>query len=577
MLFTITDLHYAIGDKVILDGINMTMEDKDKIALVGLNGAGKSTLLKLIAKGDNPAISYRKDLQISYLPQYSDFDEALTVYAQATKMAPKAQDYEIKATLTRFGLDDPDQKISVLSGGQKKRLALSIALLKECDLLILDEPTNHLDTPMIEYLEKYLIKRNKGLLMVTHDRYFLERITNKIDEIDRGSLYEYVANYSQFLEMKAEREAQALAAQHKRKQFLKKELEWVRAGVQARSTKSKDRLQRFEKLSAISDIKENENLTMIDVASRIGKKTMILDQVSAYYGDNVLFAPFSYTFKRFDRIGILGKNGCGKSTLMNIIAKENPNYTGTITYGDTIKIGYFKQGVEAMDMSMRVIDYIKETSDALITSEGVLTATHMCERFLFDKGMQYTAIGRLSGGERRRLYLLKVLMEGPNVLLLDEPTNDLDIETLTILEDYLDSFAGIVVTVSHDRYFLDKIVDGLFVFKDKQITYVNGGYSAAIDISDTQKEKASNYEAYKKQKQANKTRKLTWNEKKELEGMDDLLLSLEARIKAIDEEMGSLDDFKKMDELAQKRAALEQELDEKNERYLELMEIEEGQ
>ena len=546
MLFTITDLHYAIGDKVILDGINMTMEDKDKIALVGLNGAGKSTLLKLIAKGDNPAISYRKDLQISYLPQYSDFDEALTVYAQATKMAPKAQDYEIKATLTRFGLDDPDQKISVLSGGQKKRLALSVALLKECDLLILDEPTNHLDTPMIEYLEKYLIKRNKGLLMVTHDRYFLERITNKIDEIDRGSLYEYVANYSQFLEMKATREAQALAAQHKRKQFLKKELEWVRAGVQARSTKSKDRLQRFEKLSAISDIKENENLTMIDVA-------------------------------RFDRIGILGKNGCGKSTLMNIIAKENPNYTGTITYGDTIKIGYFKQGVEAMDMSMRVIDYIKETSDALITSEGVLTATNMCERFLFDKGMQYTAIGRLSGGERRRLYLLKVLMEGPNVLLLDEPTNDLDIETLTILEDYLDSFAGIVVTVSHDRYFLDKIVDGLFVFKDKQITYVNGGYSAAIDISDTQKEKASNYEAYKKQKQANKTRKLTWNEKKELEGMDDLLLSLEARIKAIDEEMGSLDDFKKMDELAQKRAALEQELDEKNERYLELMEIEEGQ
>ena len=539
MLFTITDLHYAIGDKVILDGINMTMEDKDKIALVGLNGAGKSTLLKLIAKGDNPAISYRKDLQISYLPQYSDFDEALTVYAQATKMAPKAQDYEIKATLTRFGLDDPDQKISVLSGGQKKRLALSVALLKECDLLILDEPTNHLDTPMIEYLEKYLIKRNKGLLMVTHDRYFLERM--------------------------------------KRKQFLKKELEWVRAGVQARSTKSKDRLQRFEKLSAISDIKENENLTMIDVASRIGKKTMILDQVSAYYGDNVLFAPFSYTFKRFDRIGILGKNGCGKSTLMNIIAKENPNYTGTITYGDTIKIGYFKQGVEAMDMSMRVIDYIKETSDALITSEGVLTATNMCERFLFDKGMQYTAIGRLSGGERRRLYLLKVLMEGPNVLLLDEPTNDLDIETLTILEDYLDSFAGIVVTVSHDRYFLDKIVDGLFVFKDKQITYVNGGYSAAIDISDTQKEKASNYEAYKKQKQANKTRKLTWNEKKELEGMDDLLLSLEARIKAIDEEMGSLDDFKKMDELAQKRAALEQELDEKNERYLELMEIEEGQ
>lgn len=577
MLFTINDLHYTIGDHVILDGINMTMEDKDKIALVGLNGAGKSTLLKMIASKSNPAISYAKDLTISYLPQYSEFDERLDVYSQAQKLAPEAKEYEIKSTLTRFGLEDFSLPIKVLSGGQQKRLALSIALLKECDLLILDEPTNHLDTPMIEYLEKYLIKRNKGLLMVTHDRYFLERITNKIDEIDRGHLYEYVANYSQFLSLKQEREEQMLNAQHKRKQFLKKELEWVRAGVQARSTKSKDRLQRFEKLSQIADIKENGSLAMIDVASRLGKKTIIMDQVSAYYGDHILFAPFSYTFKRFDRIGILGKNGCGKSTLMNILAKENDQYTGSIDYGDTIKIGYFKQGVEDMNPNQRVIDYIKETSDALITSEGVLSATNMCERFLFDKGMQYTTISRLSGGERRRLYLLKILMEGPNVLLLDEPTNDLDIETLTILEDYLDSFAGIIVTVSHDRYFLDKIVDGLFVFKDQQITYVNGGYSAAIDINDTQKEKSSRYEDYKKQKQAQKTRKLTWNEKKELEGMDDLLLEIESQIHDIDEQMATIDDFKKMDELSKKREALEEELNAKNERYLELMEIEENQ
>jgi ATP-binding cassette subfamily F protein uup len=467
-------------------------------------------------------------------------------------------------------------KVGILSGGQKKRLALSVALLKECDLLILDEPTNHLDTPMIEYLEKYLIKRNKGLLMVTHDRYFLERITNKIDEIDRGHLYEYVATYSQYLEQKAERESIDLARQHKRKQFLKKELEWVRAGVQARSTKSKDRLQRFEKLSAIDDIKENGNVEMISTAARIGKKTIILDNVSALYDGTPLFAPFSYTFKRFDRIGILGMNGCGKTTLMNCIAHVSDAYTGTITYGDTIKIGYFKQGVEEMDGNQRVIDYVKDTSDALTTDEGTFTATQMCERFLFDKGMQYTTINRLSGGERRRLYLLKVLMDGPNVLLLDEPTNDLDIETITILEDYLDHFPGIVITVSHDRYFLDKIVDGLFVFKDQMITYHNGGYSANIEITDTKKEKISHAEDYKKQKQASRKRKLTYQESKELEGMDDLLVSLENQIKEIDEKMGTLTDFNEMDELSKKRDQLEATLDEKNERYLELLEIAEG-
>ncbi len=576
MLLQITDLHYSLGDKTILDGINMTMEDKDKIALVGLNGAGKSTLLKIIANRSSDAITYKKDLTISYLPQYSDFDDDLTVYDQAKALLKDAKDYEIKSTLTRFGLGDMDLKVGILSGGQKKRLALSVALLKECDLLILDEPTNHLDTPMIEYLEKYLIKRNKGLLMVTHDRYFLERITNKIDEIDRGHLYEYVATYSQYLEQKAERESVDLARQHKRKQFLKKELEWVRAGVQARSTKSKDRLQRFEKLSAIDDIKETGNVEMISTAARIGKKTIILDHVSALYDGQPLFAPFSYTFKRFDRIGILGMNGCGKTTLMNCIAQESNSYTGTITYGDTIKIGYFKQGVEEMDGNQRVIDYVKDTSDFLTTDEGTFTATQMCERFLFDKGMQYTTINRLSGGERRRLYLLKVLMDGPNVLLLDEPTNDLDIETITILEDYLDHFPGIVITVSHDRYFLDKIVDGLFVFKDQTITYHNGGYSANINIADAKKEKTSNADAYKKQKQANRKRRLTYQESKELEGMDDLLVDLENQIKEIDEKMGTLTDFTEMDELAKKREELETTLDEKNERYLELLEIAEG-
>lgn len=576
MLFQITDLTIRIGERTILDHISMTMEDQDKIALVGLNGAGKSTLLKVIADRDNPAISYRKDLTISYLPQNSDFDNDLTIIQQAHRLLPDAKDFEIQSTLTRFGLNDFDAKVGILSGGQKKRLALSIALLKECDLLILDEPTNHLDTPMIEYLEKYLIRRNKGLLMVTHDRYFLERITNQIDEISHAHLYVYHATYDQYLEQKAERESQELNAQHKRKQFLKKELEWVRAGVQARSTKSKDRLQRFEKLAAVEDVPEKNTLSMIDIAGRIGKKTIILDQISKSYQGQLLFKPFSYTFKRYDRIGILGVNGSGKTTLMNMIANIDHDYSGTIEYGDTIKIGYFKQGIEDMDESLRVIDYIRKTSDALYTSEGVLSASNMCERFLFDKQMQYTLISRLSGGEKRRLYLLRVLMEGANVLLLDEPTNDLDLETLAILEDYLDSFMGIVITVSHDRYFLDKVVDGLFLLKDQQLTYINGGYSANIEITSPKEKKVSHKEDYRRQQKKSRTRRLTWAESKELEGMDDLLVGLENKIKELDAAMGETDDFKKIEELSKQRDALEKELDEKNERYLELLEIQEG-
>lgn len=576
MLFQISNLSYHIGDRTVLDDISMIMDNKDKIALVGLNGAGKSTLLKIIADKNNPAISYRKDLTISYLPQNSEFDPHLTIDEQAHALLPQAKDYEINTTLTKFGLADRQLKMGILSGGQKKRFALSIALLKECDLLILDEPTNHLDTPMIEYLEKYLIKRSKGLLMVTHDRYFLERITSKIDEISHGHLYEYNASYDQYLEQKALREENEANAQHKRHQFLKKELEWVRAGVQARSTKSKDRLQRFEKLSAVEDISEKSSLEMISVAARLGKKTIILDQISKSYPDHLLFAPFSYTFKRYDRIGILGVNGSGKTTLMNMIAGIDQDYSGTITYGETVKIGYFKQGIEDMDPHLRVIDYIRKTSDALYTSEGVLSATNMCERFLFDKEMQYTYIERLSGGEKRRLYLLKVLMEGPNVLLLDEPTNDLDIETLTILEDYLDNFLGIVITVSHDRYFLDKVVDGLFILKDQQLTYINGGYSANIELTSPKEKKTSHKEDYRKQQKATRGRRLTWAESKELEGMDDLLLNLESQIKEIDDQMGQTSDFNTIDELSKEREELEKELDAKNERYLELLEIQEN-
>ena len=576
MLINISDLSYRIGDRTLLDHINLIIEEKDKVALVGLNGAGKSTLLKLIVSRNEKSITYGKDLSISYLPQNSSFDDELTIFKQAKLLAPKSKDYEISSTLNKFKLTNHEDKIKILSGGQKKRLALSIALLNECDLLILDEPTNHLDTTMIEYLEKYLIKRNKALLMITHDRYFLERITNKIVEIDRGHLYEYNANYSAFIEMKAKREQDALNQEYKRKQFLKKELEWVRAGVQARTTKRKSRLQQFEKLSQIEDIQNVESVKMINTSSRLGKKTLTLENVSKVYDGTPLFHPFSYQFKRFDRIGILGENGSGKTTLMNMIAQLDQDYEGTISIGETIRFGYFKQGVEDMDPSMRIIDYIKETSDFLETSEGTLTASAMCERFLFDKSMQFTRIERLSGGEKRRLYLLKVLMGAPNVLLLDEPTNDLDIDTLNILEDYLESFKGIIITVSHDRYFLDKIVDGLLVFKDHYVTYVNGGYSSQIDITSTKEKKESKKEAYRETKKQNQKRRLTWAEKKELESIDDVILDLENDIKKIDEEMQTTTEFEKLDELSSLRQEKEQELEEKNERYLELLEIEEG-
>lgn len=576
MLINIQNLSYAIGERQLYKNLNMIVEDTDKIALVGVNGTGKSTLLKMIAHHDSPAITYKKDLKIAYLSQNPVFRDNETILNEAKHILKDVPEYSIKSSLTRFGLEYMDQVISTLSGGQKKRLALAIVLLEECDLLILDEPTNHLDTPMIEYLEKYLIKRSKGLLMVTHDRYFLERITNKIYELDRGEIFPYVANYSHFLELKAERENNALQAQRKRNLFLKKELEWVRAGVQARSTKSKDRLQRFEELSSIEQIQEKGTVELIDTTSRLGKKTIELVNVSKSYPDKVMFKPFSYLFKRFDRIGILGQNGCGKTTLLNMIAGIITDYDGEIIIGDTIRMAYFQQHFHYDDPTMRVIDYIRETSDNLETSEGTLSARNMCERFLFDDHAQYTQIGKLSGGEQRRLYLLKVLMGAPNVLLLDEPTNDLDIETLNVLEDYLDTFKGIVITVSHDRYFLDRIVDGLFVFKDQEIHYVNGGYSASIDITNAKKETESQKEDYRKQAKENRKRRLTFSEKKELEGMDDLLMNLETRLSEIDEEMGSTLDFEKLDELSKERDEVEKTLEEKNERYLELLEIEES-
>ncbi|WP_308697495.1 ABC-F family ATP-binding cassette domain-containing protein [uncultured Thomasclavelia sp.] len=584
MLITVNNLSKTNGIKKIVDNVSFTIEENDKIALVGVNGTGKSTVLKILAGKENyeGTLLQKKDISISYLPQNPDFNPNNTVLEQVHHDLKdhKVNEYEIKAILNRFNITNHQAKISELSGGQQKRIALAITLLHPGDLLILDEPTNHLDNEMIEYLEKFLIKFNKAIFMVTHDRYFLERVTNKIMEIDRTKIYEYEANYTKFLELKAIREENDLALQHKRKQFLKKELEWVRAGVQARTTKSKDRLQRFYQLSNIADIETVNQVEMINIASRLGRKTIELVDLQMRYENNILFDHFSYLFNPNTRIGILGNNGCGKSTLLKIIAKELPPTHGEVIHGQTVKIGFFKQMSDDLDESLTVIDYIKKTSNYLQTSEGSFSAKQMCERFLFDTTLQHTQISRLSGGEKRRLYLLNILMQAPNVLLLDEPTNDLDITTLTILEDYLDSFNGLVITVSHDRYFLDRVCDGLFVFKNQQITYHNGGYSSYIDLKEENKvkEKSDGAKRYQEQKQKQReTRvRLTSKEQKELETMEDTILDLENQINELNQQMSLYqNDYDKLVEISNLASKLNSELEAKNERWLELLEKQE--
>ena len=575
MLITASHITKYNNLKCIVDDVSFTINEQDKIALIGVNGTGKSTLLKMISDRENYQgdILKKKDIQISYLSQNPHFQDDYSVLKQVYEyVGHDIPDYEVKAILNKFGITNYEQRIKELSGGQQKRVALAITLLKPCDLLLLDEPTNHLDNEMIEYLERYLIKFNKAIFMVTHDRYFLERITNKIFELDRTKIYEYEANYSHFLELKAQREEIALSTQRKRKLFLKKELEWVRAGVQERSTKSKDRLQRFEELNNQKDIEKIQNVEMLSVSSRLGKKTIELEDVSMSY-DHLLFEPFSYHFKRNDRVGILGKNGCGKSTLLNIIAGIiKPTY-GQVIIGDTIKIGYFKQGHGDMDPSMRVIDYIKETANVLKTSDGQLSAKQMCEKFLFESDMQYTPIERLSGGEKRRLYLLKILMSAPNVLLLDEPTNDLDIMTLQILEDYLDHFNGIILTVSHDRYFLDRICDELFVFKDQKITYHIGGYSEYIDLeSSSKKTKVTTSQAPRERK---KKIKLSYKEKQELDTLEQLVPQLEQQIKDIDKKMDGVIEFDIIQAMLKERDSLSLQLEESEMRWMELLEKQE--
>ena len=579
MLMSTNELTKFHNEKCILDKVSFSIEDTDKIALVGVNGTGKSTFLKILADKENYVgkIIKKNGLRLSYLAQDDDFDESKTIFEVVKERCGDFEEFEMKAILNRLKVEELNKTIGTLSGGQRKRVALAISLLKPCDLLLLDEPTNHMDNDMIEWLEKYLMKYSKAMVMVTHDRYFLERIATKIIEIDRSKIYEYQANYSEFLSLKTMREEQSLANERKRHAFLRKELEWIRSNAQARSTKSKERIERFEKLSSIEDIQQVSNVDMIRLSSRLGKKIMNIENLGYWINDKWLFTNFSYTVKHNDRIGIVGDNGCGKSTLLNLLAKELEPSEGVVELGETVRIGYFKQGTDDLDDTMVVRDVIMEVSNDLKTLDGTMSAKMMLERFLFDARLQYSKVGLLSGGEKRRLYLLKVLMSAPNVLLLDEPTNDLDIQTLQILEDYLDSFNGIVITVSHDRYFLDRCCDTLFAFEKGGIQQYIGGYSDYFEQKQKEvvvKEKVS-YSEYKKQQRENKPY-LSSKDKKELESMESVIMDLEQQIADIDAKMNDISDFTEISNLSNKRSELEVLLEQKNERWIELLEIEEA-
>lgn len=572
MLLSMEHLTKHQNIKCIVDDVSFTIEEHDKIAVIGVNGVGKSTLLKIIAQQETyeKGECIRKNgLTISYLSQDSIFDESQDVLTHVMSQDDKIHEYEAKAILNKLGITQYHQCIKELSGGQKKRVALACALLKSCDLLILDEPTNHLDNEMIEWLEQYLKKFTKAICMVTHDRYFLERVCTKMLEIDHYKVYTYEANYSMYLEMKEQRRQVAIAQDKKRANLLRKELAWMRAGVQARGTKSRDRIARFHELNEQKNYQEQASVTLDTLSSRLGKQIMEWEQLEKRYGERTLFRNFSYTVARNDRIGVIGANGCGKSTLLKILAKELEADQGTLLHGDTVKLAFYKQGVEDMDPNERVIDYIRKTSNEIQTSEGSFSASIMLERFLFDKTLQYQYIKYLSGGEKRRLYLLKILMEAPNVLLLDEPTNDLDIQTLQILEDYLDQFPGVIICVSHDRYFLDRVCDKLFVFdENKEINQHIGGYSSYIDTSNQKQQKVIKTDTKKQS-----VIRMTTKEKQELETIDQVMEEIQNQIQMIDDKMATcMEDFTQLQVLSDQRMLLEQQLEEKMERWEYLVE-----
>ena len=603
-IFNVENVSKTFMSKPVLNDVCVGISDTDKIGVVGINGTGKSTLLAIVAgivEPDSGKVVKSNNLRISYLSQNPDFDMDKSVLENITEKIYAGADNwdkmgEIKANLAKFGIDDPECSPEILSGGQRKRAALVAAIMTPSDLLILDEPTNHLDSEMIEWLEDFLQRFKGALLMITHDRYFLDEVTNQILEIDKGNVYRYEANYSGFLELKQQRLDFEQAAERKAATLYRKDLAWMLRGARARSTKQKAHIQRFEALRDRQRPEEERFIELSSLPSRMGNKTIILDNISKVYGDKTLFKNFSYVFGKLDRIGIVGPNGCGKSTLLKCIIGAVTPDTGSVEIGQTIKIAYFGQENEELDGTKGVLEFVKDTAEYIRTVDGMISASAMCERFLFTPDMQYAPISKLSGGEKRRLYLLKVLMEQPNVIILDEPTNDLDIQTLRILEDYLDRFPGIIITVSHDRYFLDRVVTRVFSFEsDKTLLQSEGGYSDLVLRKKEDDEpagvtgKASNSNSAGKNKGGaentesnNKNNfraprektKLSYKEQQEYDNIESEIEKLEEECAELEKQIAAATtDYSKLMELSKKKEETESEIERKMERFIELQEM----
>ena len=617
-LLTAENIEKSFTERKLLNGASFYLEEGEKVGIIGINGTGKSTLLKILAKIEEPdsgKVICANHVVMRYLPQNPVFLPEKTVLESVLEAAAGKQDtiyaganaggkHEInekiwemessaKAFLTRLGITNFTQKTKELSGGQKKRLALAAILLVPCDILLLDEPTNHIDHEMADWLEDYLKKWKGSLIMVTHDRYFLDSVSNRIVEIDKDNIYSYDTNYSGFLERKAMREESEIAGERKRQSVLRKEIEWIKRGAKARSTKQKARIQRYETLRDQPAPDVDKKIEISSISTRMGKTTVELSHLHKAYGDRVLIQDFSYIFLKNDRIGFVGKNGCGKTTLMKMIEGRQKPDSGEVILGQTIKLGYYSQeieekkeaGIAYMDPSMRVIDYIKNTAEFVRTEDGLISASAMLERFLFPPEEQYSVIGKLSGGEKRRLNLLRVLMEAPNVLILDEPTNDLDIVTLSILEDYLDNYDGIVITVSHDRYFLDRVVRRIFAFEENGVLrQYEGGYTDYVNRKreeekdrepqiQTEKESTAKPAAKDTRTHAPKL-KFSYKEQREYETIETDIAALEERMDEIDEEIAKCaTDFVRLNELTEEKTKVNTELEEKLERWEYLEEL----
>lgn len=625
-LLTAENLTKSYSERILLNNISLGINEGDKIGVIGVNGTGKSTLLKLIAGVESPesgTIIKANGIRIEYLSQNPDFEPGSTVLEHVFKgnspvmvalreyeytlymvnNEPENEEYqskllkltskmeslqawtienEAKAVLSKLGINNFNAKIEALSGGQKKRVAMAGALIGQVDLLILDEPTNHIDNETVDWLEKYLNTRKGALLMVTHDRYFLDKVSNRIIELDNGKLYSYQANYSKYVEMKLERDEIEQSSYLKHKNLYRRELEWIRRGAQARSTKQKARIQRFEQLSEVDAPKAHQDIDITVGSSRLGRKIIEIHNISKSYDNRKLIEDFSYILLRDDRIGIIGPNGSGKSTFLKIISGRLAPDNGRVEIGDTVKIGFFTQESEGMKDDQRVIDYIRDEAEYLETSEGTASASQMLEKFLFPPSVQWTPVGKLSGGEKRRLYLLRILMGAPNILILDEPTNDLDIKTLTILESYLDEFPGVVITVSHDRYFLDRVVDKTFAFEGEgNIRVYEGNYSFYKEslpntIVSTEKSDTKKLDKDKQETENKKERplKFTFKEQKEFDEIDGVISLLEKKITDIENEISkSSADFVKLQELLKGKEELENKLNDTMERWVYLNEL----